>query len=231
MATTAFCTSQKVELFMAAACFLATQAAVSATGSNGAFTLTSISSTANLAVGMAVTGTNVAAGAVIASIDSASQVTVSKAHTGSVTSVTFTADVFKFALVKASPSRTFDGGTTNIGTPGSGTPSASNLGTDETSGTGYTTNGVTLAGQANPTSSSTTALMDWTTDPSWTTASFSATAGIIYNSSTRLGAAATPINGRATSVHDFGGTQTVTAGTFTVTLPTADASNAILRIA
>jgi hypothetical protein len=33
------------------------------------------------------------------------------------------------------------------------------------------------------------------------------------------------------SVHDFGGTQTVSNGTFTVVMPTADANNAILRIA
>lgn len=230
MATTAMCTSFKQELMMAGHCFNATQSGVSATGSNGAFTLTSITSTANLSVGMAVTGTNVAAGAVIASIDSATQVTLSKAHTGSVTSVTFTGDVFKMLLIKASPSRTFAGDQTNVGTPGTGSPTTSNVGTDETSGTGYTSGGFSLT-NSNPTTSGTTAYTTFTVNPNWTSASFSATAGIIYNSSTRQGAAATPLNGRAVSVHDFGGTQTVASGTFTVVLPTADASNAILRIA
>ncbi len=229
LATTAMCTSFKQELLEGGHCFLATQL-VSATGVNAAFTLTGLASTANLAVGMAVTGTNVAAGAVIASIDGASQVTLSKAHTGAVTTVTFTADVFKMLLIKVSPTRTFDGTQTNVGTPGVGSPTASNVGTDETSGTGYTSGGSALT-NVTPTTSGTTALTDFNPDPSWTSATFSATAAVIYNNSTRLGAGATPLNGRAVSVHDFGGTQTVSAGTFTVILPTADASNAILRLA
>src|SRR5262249_48328290 len=88
-ATTAVCTTYKSELFCAGHCHWVTQTGVSATGSNGAFTLTALASTAGISVGMAVTGTNVAAGAVVASVDSASQVTLSKAHTGAVTSVTF----------------------------------------------------------------------------------------------------------------------------------------------
>lgn len=35
----------------------------------------------------------------------------------------------------------------------------------------------------------------------------------------------------AVSVHDFGGTVASTAGAFTINMPTADASNAILRLA
>jgi hypothetical protein len=68
-------------------------------------------------------------------------------------------------------------------------------------------------------------------NPSWTSATISTTAGVIYNSSTRLGAAATPLNGRSVSVHDFGGTQTVTGGTLTLVMPTNNGTNAILRIA
>lgn len=230
MATTAFCSSAKQELLQGGHCFNATQSGVSCSGTSSAFTLTSLASTAGLSVGMAATGTNVAAGAVIASIDSATQVTLSKAHTGTVSSVTFTADVFKILLIKASPARTFDGTQTNVGTPGTGTPSASNVGTDEASGTGYTSGGFTLT-NVSPTLSGSTALTTFSANPSWTTATFSATAAVIYNNSVRQGAAATPLGGRSISVHDFGGTQTVTAGTFTIVLPTADASNAILRIA
>lgn len=230
MATTAMCTSFKQELLSGGHSFLATQTAVSCTGVSTQFTLTALASTANLAVGMAVTGTNVAADAVIASIDSASQVTVSKAHTGAVTAATFTADVFKILLIKTAPTRNFDSTQTNVGTPGAGAPSATNVGTDETSGTGYTSGGFTLT-NVNPDTSGTTAKTSFSANPSWSGASFSTTAAIIYNSSTRLGAAATPLNGRAVSVHDFGGTQTVTAGTFTLVLPTNDAANAILRVA
>lgn len=241
MATTAMCTSFKVELLAAVHCFLATQSAFSATGSNGAFTLTSIAgaTVAMLAVGMAVTGTNVAAGAVIASIDSASQITLSKAHTGSVTTVTATADVMKMLLIKTSPSTTFAGTQTNVGTPGTGASSVTNVGTDEvtTSGSNYTSGGVALTNVSPSNPSGAVAITNFSPNPSWTSASFSTTAAIIYNSSVRQGhtngitanASGSAIN-RSVSVHDFGGTQTVTAGTFTVVMPTADASNAILRL-
>lgn len=232
MATNAVCSSFKQELLMAGHCFLATLSSLAGAGVNAAFTITGLATTAGVAVGMAAGGTNVAAGAIVASVDSATQVTVSKAHTGTVTSgtISFTGDVFKGALVKASPTRTFDGTQTNIGTPGTGASSATNLGTDETSGTGYTSGGTALT-NVSPTLSSATALTDFSPDPSWTTATFSATAMIIYNNTARLGAGATPLNGRTTEVLDFGGTQTVSAGTFTVVFPTADASNAVLRIA
>ena len=49
---------------------------------------------------------------------------------------------------------------------------------------------------------------------------------LIYNSSTTAGTA-----NRAVLVLDFGGDKTSTAGDFTIQFPTADASNAIIRIA
>lgn len=239
MATTAMCTSFKQEILSVAHAFLASQSSLAGAGANGAFTITGLASTANVAVGMAAGGTNVAAGAVVASIDSATQVTVSKPHTGVVTSgtISFTPDVFKILLIKNAPARTFDGTQTNVGTPGTAAASATNVGTDETSGTGYTSGGFTLT-NVNPSNpSGVTAITTFTTNPSWTSASFSTTAGIIYSASVRLGhangiaanASGSAIN-RAVSVHDFAGTQTVTAGTLTLLLPTADAANAILRI-
>jgi hypothetical protein len=231
MATTAFCTSAKVELLQAAHCFNGTTTQT-ASGVNGAFTLTGLASTAGIAVGAAASGTNVAAGAVVASVDSASQVTLSKAHTGTITTqtITFTHDVFKFALVKASPTRTFDGTQSNIGTPGSGAPSATNLGTDEVAASGgYSAGGATLTNTTPSNPSGTTAITTFN-NPQYTSATISTTAAIIYNSSTRLGGAAAPLNGRTVSVHDFGGTQTVTFGTITFNMPTADASSAILRL-
>lgn len=233
MATTAVCNSWKVEALSAGHCFLATQTGVTVTNSSGAATLTGLASTAGLAVGMAVSGTGAAAGAIIKSIDSASQVTMSAVSTSAMSSATFTGDVFKMLLIKAAPTRTFDSTQTNVGTPGTGTPSATNVGTDETSGTGYTTGGLTLTNVSpslpgNPT---TTATVSFSPNPSWSGASFTATAAIIYNNSTRLGAAATPLNGRSVEILDFGGSQTVTSGTFTVLMPTNDGSNAVLRVA
>lgn len=239
MATTAMDTSYKVELFQAGHCHNATITGT-ASGVSGAFTLTGLASTAGIAVGMAASGTNVAAGAVVASIDSASQVTLSKAHTGTITTatITFAGDQFSMLLIKTSPGRTFDGTQTNVGTPGTGSPSVTNVGTDEVSGTGYTSGGTALTNVTPSNPSGSTAITNFSPNPSWTSASFSTTAGIVYNKSVRLGhangiapnASGSAVN-RSVSVHDFGGTQTVTAGTFTAVMPTADASNAILRIA
>ncbi len=129
---------------------------------------------------------------------------------------TTSGNVFKIALVKVSPTGTYDATTTNY----------SNLtgNSDEVgSGGGYTTGGFawTAAQNTTPTSTGTTAFWSWSVNPSWTSATFSTTGGIIYNSSA---------SNKAVGVFDFGGTQTVSAGTLTLTLPTNDATNAILRI-
>jgi len=73
-----------------------------------------------------------------------------------------------------------------------------------------------------PTSSGTTAFTDFA-DLSFTTATITAFGALIYNDS----AAGDP----TVCVLDFGGAKTSTSGTFTIVFPTADASNAIIRIA
>jgi hypothetical protein len=87
--------------------------------------------------------------------------------------------------------------------------------------TGYTALGKTLTISQVPTLSGATALLDFD-DISWTSASFSADGALIYN--------ATNAN-KSALVLNFGGTKTVTSGTFTIQFPVADASNAIIRIA
>ena len=91
---------------------------------------------------------------------------------------------------------------------------------NEISGTGYTAGGVTLTSAALSTSG-TTAFADFA-DASWTSASFTANGAVIYNSSA---------SNKAIVVLAFGGDFTVTAGTFSVVFPAADASNAIIRLA
>jgi hypothetical protein len=93
--------------------------------------------------------------------------------------------------------------------------------TNETAGSGYVALGKTLTISQVPTLSGTTALLDFD-DISWTSASFSADGALIYN--------ATNAN-KSALVLNFGGTKTVTSGTFTIQFPVADASNAIIRIA
>lgn len=213
--TTAMCTSFKRDLMSALHCF---NGVVTPTGdTNTSFIITSMSSLVGVAVGMAISGTDIPASTVIASIDSASQITISKAATGTTGSVslTITGDAFKIALFKASVSGTFGAATTNY----------TEMSTDETSGTGYSAGGEALV-NVSPAISGTTAFVDFSPDPSWTSASFSTDGALIYNNS-RRGPTAT----LATSTHDFGGTQTVSSGTFTAVMPTADASNAILRLA
>ena len=92
---------------------------------------------------------------------------------------------------------------------------------NEVSGTGYTAKGNTLT-RVDPTTSSTTALTDFS-DTSWSTATITARGAMIFNDS----ASGDP----AVAILDFGGDKTSTDGTFSIAFPTADASNAIIRIA
>ena len=91
------------------------------------------------------------------------------------------------------------------------------------SGGGYTTAGNALT-SVTPALSTDTACCDFS-DTSWTTATITARGALIYNSD------ATPDNEQAVAVLDFGGDKTCTSGTFTIQFPTADASDAILRLA
>jgi hypothetical protein len=96
--------------------------------------------------------------------------------------------------------------------------------TNEVSGTGYTATGNTLT-NVNPTSSGTTAYTDFA-DSTWSTSTITARGCLIYNDS-----ATTPVADASVQVHDFGTDKTSTAADFTIQFPTADASNAIIRIA
>jgi hypothetical protein len=97
--------------------------------------------------------------------------------------------------------------------------------TNEVSGTGYTAAGQALT-NVNPTTSGTTAFTDFA-DETWTTATITARGAMIYNTTTGGGTGTTD----SVIILDFGGDKTSTAGDFTVQFPTADASNAIIRIA
>jgi hypothetical protein len=96
--------------------------------------------------------------------------------------------------------------------------------TDEVTGTGYTAGGKLLT-QVAPTTSGTTALVDFA-DVTWSSATLTARGALIYNS-TPGHTYTTP----ACAVLDFGSDRSITAGDFTLTFPTADSSSAIMRIA
>jgi hypothetical protein len=120
-----------------------------------------------------------------------------------------TADVIKAALFLASA--TINAATTAYSATG------------EVTGTGYSAGGVTVTNGTQPTTSGTTAF--WTPSASivysGVTLSTSFDCVLLYNSSQ---------SNKAISAHTFG-SQTVTAGTFTLTMPTNDATNALIRIA
>ena len=129
---------------------------------------------------------------------------------GGTTTTTGTGNTFKIALFTSSA--TMSASTTAYAT------------TNEVSGTGYTAGGNTLT-NVDPTTSGTTALTDFA-DTTWSSSSITARGALIYNSSTTAGTA-----NRAVAILDFGADKTSTSGDFTIQFPTADASNAIIRIA
>jgi len=120
-------------------------------------------------------------------------------------------DSLKIALIKDSPTGTYGAATTNY--------SDVTDNSDEATGTNYTAGGQVLDG-ATITLSSNTAFVDFT-DEVFTNLTISADGAIIYNASQ---------GNAAIAVFDFGGTVTATSGDFTVVFPTADASNAVIRI-
>lgn len=107
----------------------------------------------------------------------------------------------------------------NTATHGAGTTAYTT--TNEISGTGYSAGGDVTAA-TTPTTGGTTAYVDFE-DPTWTTASFTAYSTMLYNQSHASDASA--------AIWDFGGAQTASGGDFVLQLPTADQTNAILRLA
>ena len=90
-----------------------------------------------------------------------------------------------------------------------------------TSGAAYTAGGATLT-SVTPVASSTTAVCDFA-DVSYSSATFTANGCLIYNDSATGDPACVAVA--------FGADKTVTSGTFTIQFPTADATNAIIRLA
>ena len=134
--------------------------------------------------------------------------------TGTHNFTTGTGDTFKAALYLASA--TYNASTTAYSVTG------------EVSGAGYSAGGVAVTNGTSPlstNSSATAGVAYWTPSASITYTSVTLTtafdAVLIYNSSK---------SNKAVSVHTFG-SQTVTAGTFTLTMPTNNTTNALLRLA
>jgi len=132
--------------------------------------------------------------------------------TGSHNFTNSTGDTFKLALYDNNAS--FDASTTDYTT------------SNEVSASGsYSAGGGTLT-NVTPTTSGTTALTDFA-DLTFTSATITARGALIYNTTTGAGSGTTD----TVVVLDFGSNKSSTAGDFQIVFPTADASNAIIRIA
>ena len=130
------------------------------------------------------------------------------------TRATTAADTFKGALYLASA--TYNASTTAYSATG------------EVSGTNYTAGGVTVTNATVPASTNTSATAGtayWTPSASLTYTNVTLTTAfdtvLIYNSTQ---------SNKAVSVHTFG-SQTITAGTFTLTMPSNTTTTALLRLA
>ena len=118
-------------------------------------------------------------------------------------------DSIKLALIKVSPSGTYNAATTNY----SGN-------SDESSGTNYSAGGQALGSPAI-TVSGTTALVDFA-DEVFENVTTTATGCIIYNAGK---------SNKAIAVVDFGGSVSAVAGDLTIEFPAVGASTSIIRIA
>jgi len=134
---------------------------------------------------------------------------------------------FKTEILKAEHNFTASTGNTfNIAlftssaTLGAGTTAYAATGMNEM-GTGYDAGGKALT-SVTPTLDSTTACCDFD-DISWTSATFTANACLIYND--------TASGDPAVCAVAFGGDKSVSSGTFTIQFPAKAATTAIVRIA
>lgn len=132
---------------------------------------------------------------------------------------------FKVELLKAQHNFSASGGHTfkwALYTPsatlGASTTTYSSL--NEVTHANYAPGGFTLT-NVEPTESGATAMCTFAVNPSWQPVTFATNQALLYN---------VTAGGKAVAVYDFGGTQTVTAGIFTVTLPPVTATTALLRL-
>lgn len=100
------------------------------------------------------------------------------------------------------------------------TTAYTSIGEVSSSGSNYTAGGNTLVVSTDPTNTGNIAFMSFS-NTSWFNANITANGALIYNSTANTAVASLA----------FGGDKTSTNGTFSIIFPTADASNAIIRIA
>lgn len=193
-----------------------------ATGTPAGTTVASVSSMADLSAGMIVNDVtnsgDIPASSYISTLLSSTSFKLDKVMTGSHSGDTLNAkgDALAFALIKVGCAGTYGAASVNYSDITGNSDEIAN-------GSGYTTGGFTWAAglMLTPLTSGTGAYAQPSTNPSWTSATISTIGGMLYNT--------TQLN-KAIAVESFGGTQTVTAGTLTLLLPTNGVGTSLLQV-
>ena len=136
------------------------------------------------------------------------------------------ADAFKVQILSGAQNLVSGSGTvyklalyTSSAVLSNATTAYTSIGEVSSSGSNYTAGGNTLVVSTSPTNTGNVAFMSFS-NTSWTNANITANGALIYNSTANTAVAALA----------FGSDKTATNGTFSVIFPTADATNAIIRI-
>lgn len=230
--TTAVCTSLKKQV-MEGQHKLGFNASLSIAVTSGSNVISATSGNFNdVAPGMIFTGASFPGGSVafsrlqtptVATVDA-----IAFANQASV-GITVGCDNISCALIKVGFSGTYDATTTAYSQLVGNSDEVAN-------GSGYSTGGakIQVGGPSGGVAVSGTSAY-WNpngtvgpANPTWTSASFSTTGCIFYNAGGSTGVGGSP--NQAICVESFGGTQTVTAGTFTVLLPAFGAGTALLTV-
>lgn len=226
--TTAVCTSLKKQV-MEGQHKLGFSGSVSIAVTSGSNVISATSGNfSDVAPGVLFTGASFPGGSVaISRLQSTTLATVDAiafANQASV-GIAFNCDTINCALIKVGFSGTYDATTTSYSQLTSNSDEVAAGGGYSTGGAhsqqGNNANGVSVSGTSaywNPNN----------VNPSWTSATFSTTGCMFYNAGGSSGAGGSP--NQALCVESFGGTQTVTAGTFTILLPVNAAGTALLTV-
>lgn len=124
-------------------------------------------------------------------------------------------NLFKAALIKGTPTGVYGAASVNY--------SDITGNSDEVASAGYTAGGYawTAANLITPQIGGTTAFWSWSVNPTWSGVTFITAGTMFYNATS---------GNRAVYVGSFGGSQSISAATFTLILPTNSSTLAILRL-
>ncbi len=135
------------------------------------------------------------------------------------TGAQLTTDTYKAVLIKTGHTGTYGASFVTAGTPGTGTPTSTNIGTDEVSGSGYTSGGITLGAPTIATIGGKT-VIDFPSPAALSNCTFSADGLVIIN---------TTRSNKVVGCVSFGSAKAPSAASFTLTFPAQGALTSLFR--